>query len=1042
MNGRIYTVPLGTPFLKALAEGILNGDLIRDWPLADNPLRLADITILLPTRRAARAAEAAFLEASGVAALIMPTIRPISTADEDQSLISVLTNGVINNADAALESLEIPVEIGPLERITTLMRMIATWHNNRFKIGEAQTQLTMAQAANLAVELCRLMDDVEREGVSLHDISNLVPDMFAGHWQATVDFLKIVTETFPDFLEAADRISPAARTNLVIGNEAQRISSSDDGKPVIVAGVTGSIPATVDLMRAVMGLRNGAVVVPGLDLQLDEESWQSIYPNHPEHPQFGLRKLLEGLNHRRADVITLGTVTASRIADTRARLISEALRPSTTTARWRDYTENADTSAVSNAIKGLNIITAPTAHDEAEAVALILREAIETPGQTAALISPDRILARRVAIRLRSLGIRVDDSAGRPFIKTVPGTFLNLVIDAAASGFAPAPTMALLKHPLCRLGLGAFDMRRRARALEIMAFRRPYLGRGIDGVIAALEVARLPDETGERQHPAARRLWDEDRDAALELAQALRDACAPLTELFRATDRTTFQTFVRAHIAAAEALAALPVNDEDGSTVANPLWTSTSGEAAATLIASMLREDLIDFDVPPAEYRELFLSLVARENVREGPDVHPRVTIWGPLEARLQQPDVVVLGSLNEGKWPEAAEPGAWLNRPMRASLGLPQPEEEVGRAALDFATQLGASQVYLTRAEKVKGVPTVPSRWLMRLEAVLDGMGLRATIHSDQRWTSWARARDLIDASQRITIDAPEPRPAVSLRPRKLSVTAIEEWLRNPYAIFARRILALEPLPPIGTEPDSSLRGALVHSMLSAFAKAHPEKLPDDIYGELHRIGSETLARYTGDARVAAFWLPRLSRFLAWFAETEPERRSAVARTIAETNGSLILDAPAGPFTLTARADRIDVCTDGIVITDYKTGAVPSHAKVRSGQAPQLPLEAAIAANETGFASVSPARTSALRYIRASGGEPPGEETTVDCRGSVEDVTATSLTGLTDLIARFDDEATPYQAVRRPGFKYDYDDYAHLARVAEWSADSDQEDE
>ena len=156
-----------------------------------------------------------------------------------------------------------------------------------------------------------------------------------------------------------------------------------------------------------------------------------------------------------------------------------------------------------------------------------------------------------------------------------------------------------------------------------------------------------------------------------------------------------------------------------------------------------------------ADYADLYATLLARENVRERTAVHPRVAIWGPFEARLQQPDILILGSLNEGTWPEAAEPGAWLNRPMRRDLGLPSPEEEIGRAAHDFVSLLGAKTVYLTRAEKVDGVPTVPSRWLMRLTALLKGMDLTNVLEAD---TAVARlgARTRPDQASRIKIKAP----------------------------------------------------------------------------------------------------------------------------------------------------------------------------------------------------------------------------------------------------------------------------------------------
>jgi ATP-dependent helicase/nuclease subunit B len=356
------------------------------------------------------------------------------------------------NGDSAA-ALELPPAISSLSRTLVLMQLISRW---RQRMGDT-SGASPAQAAQLAAELSKLMDDVERENVSLDGIQTLVPDQYADHWQKTVEFLKILTEYWPQYLAASGLTSPEARRNALILAEADRISKLKPDDVVIVAGVTGSIPATVALMRAVAARSSGAIVLPTLDQDLDEESWNAV---GPEHPQFGLKKLLDSLGISRRDVQLLPGIADNAERQSRADFFSEAMRPAEQTANWHRYAAAADKSKLKAALSGVSLIETPSAQDEAETVALILREAVETPGQTAALVSPDRLLARRVAIRLEAWGIRVDDSAGRPFAKTVPGAFLALVIAAAESNFAPPETMALLRHPLCRLKLGAFDIRR------------------------------------------------------------------------------------------------------------------------------------------------------------------------------------------------------------------------------------------------------------------------------------------------------------------------------------------------------------------------------------------------------------------------------------------------------------------------------------------------------------------------------------------------------------------------------------------------------
>lgn len=1036
MTVRVYTVPVGVPFLPALAKAIVAGNLPRPGGTKPSPLDLADYTLMLPTRRATRALQKAFLTSTGLDAVLTPRIRAIAEGDEDASLVSAAAEGL----NQGREALELPAAVGTLERTLYLMQLVEHWQaatSSRQQPGEAATNNTPAQAAHLAAELASLMDEVERENVALSGLENLVPETYSEHWKLTLDFLKIATEYWPLQLKEIDKSSAVGRRNSLILAEAQRLRSTAPSSPVIVAGVTGSIPATVTLMRAVADLANGAIVLPALDLSLDADSWDRIVPDHPEHPQYGLKKLLDALGVPRAEVKVLPGAEASVDLAQRSAFLSEALRPASTTGRWHAFTHSANTAEIAKALKDVSLIETPNALDEAEVVSLILREAVDRPGRTAALVSPDRLLARRVAVRLESWGIRVDDSAGRPFAKTVPGTFLDLVINAAVDDFAPAALMALLKHPLCRIEFKAFDIRRFGRALEIAAFRTPYLGRGLGGVAAALAKHESDKADGARLHAVARRLWDEDLAGAHDVVERLTKAYAPLTDLYARKTQSALRTFTSAHNAVAEALSALP--EEERTEAGGPLWQHEAGDTARNFFLALLDETMPSPQIRAGEYADLYRTLLARENVRERTPVHPRVSIWGPFEARLQQPDVLVLGSLNEGTWPEAAEPGAWLNRPMRESLDLPSPEEDIGRAAHDFASLTGASELYLTRAQKVKGVPTVPSRWLMRIEALLSGLSLEDALKPQRPWLAWARARDHIQEDKRIRIKVPEPRPPIAARPRRMSVSRVEDWIRNPYSIYARSILKLEPLPALGPPPDQSLRGALVHAVLSQFSNAHPSAMPDDTALVLKDIANGVLQAYTGHPRVAAFWLPRLDRFLAWFAATEQNRRLGVSRVVAETEGSLVIPAPGGPFTLTARADRIDMRADGLVITDYKTGTMPKPKDVRDTRAPQLPLEAAIALMGTGFTNVSGKGVAGLRFIRASGGEPAGEQRDIDA-DDIAALAEKARIGLAELVALYDTVETPYRAVRRPGFRYDYDDYAHLARVAEWSAHVDEE--
>lgn len=1022
IRGRVYTVRAGRPFMTALAQALLQGTFTEGKrPATHDPLALADLTLMLPSRGMVTALQAAFMAAAGGEALLLPRIKPIA---DTQTELDVLTSAEDLAAAAATGSQRV---IGQLERQLALIDPVFLWARQTGK------STTPAQAVHLAKELALLMDMLETQGLGAEALGKIVPEELSEHWKLTLKFLEIMTHFWPQHLEEIGALSPVAHRHRILRAEIARLEAHPPREPVIIAGVTALDPVAVDLARAVLALPNGALVLPALDQACDDATWAAIMPKHPEHPQFGLAKLLADLGVSRADVTELSSAPASQPEAARARFVSEAMRPAETTEHWHHFVVQARSGAMPAALAEMHLVEAATAEEEAEAIALMLREAAELPGKTAALVTPDRNLARRVSVRLRAWGLRVPISGGTPFTQTQSGAFLDLVIDAAAHGFAPRAVCDLLKHGMTRAGLPEQVLHAGVRTLELAVFRQPYFGEGLDGLLRALDRAYADRAAQKRRHPSVERLTDSDWEAARALVKALELAFRPLLALFADDTPRTLADLVRAHTNAAQQL-----------TPAEGLWFGPAGEWGSKFFAKLMEADLKSTEMAAEAYPEFYRALVAEKSLSVDGPQHPRLSIWDPFEARLKQPDLVILGGLNEATWPAGAEPGPWLNRPMRASLGLAAPEERIGSAAHDFATLLCAPRVVLTRAAKVDGSPTVPSRWLLRLEALRNGLSVQAP---QGPWLAWAAHRNAIDGPV-APVRAPMPRPPVHLRPRRLSVTAIEKWFANPYALYAQRILRLEPLQDVGHEPGGALRGEIIHDALGKFARAYPDTLPDDIAGTLVGFAEEALRELTGSPRVAAFWAPRFERFAHWFAETEPDRRKGTSLQLAEISGAHVITAGGEPFTLTARADRIDLRTGSgglaVIITDYKSasGIKELAGRAARGVAPQLPLEAAIAL-AGGFAGVgSPARkpnVEGLRYISASGGEPPGLEVAV----KIDDIAGFAgkmLTGLESMVAAFSREETPYAALRRPAYTYDYDDYAHLARIAEWSSDTPEE--
>ncbi len=588
---------------------------------------------------------------------------------------------------------------------------------------------------------------------------------------------------------------------------------------------------------------------------------------------------------------------------------------------------------------------------------------------------------------------------------TPPGVFLRLTAEMIAEGMEPLPLLAALKHPLACGGDKAGVFRGQVRAFEEAVLRGVRPGQGFDGLKAALG----EDKT---RKPLAQWL-DRLVAVAKPFAQIMARPSAPLKEL------------AAAHLAFAEAL-----TGDDTEAGTERLWRGEAGEATAAFFAQLL-EAAGDFPpMEPATYTPLLRTLMGGAMVRPRFGRHPRLHVWGLLEARLQQADLVVLGGLNEGGWPLETPADSWMSQPMRQSFGLPPAEVHMGLSAHDFAQAFAAPEVVMTRSTRVAGTPTVPSRWLLRIEALLPE---NQQIAGAQEYLHWYEELDAPEAVRPIA--TPKPMPPVAARPRKLYVTKIETWIRDPYAIYARYILGLKPLDPLDADPGAAERGQFIHKALDAFVKRFPKELPANAEEELLVIGETAFGKALERPSVRALWWPRFTRIATWFVAIERERRAEGIFPLAtEVNGKITLSGSQGDFVLKACADRIDRMTGGgIAVIDYKTGSVPSKKQVESGLSPQLPLEAAIAA-AGGFEGMEMATPEVLLYIRLTGRTPPGEMKPI--KAGAMKLAEAALKGLRRRIATFDDENTPYLSRLRPMFLSHEGDYDHLARVKEWSAD------
>ena len=1018
----VFNIPASAPFLPVLIGALRDGRLVNGFPASRDPLELARATLYLPTRRACQLARDAFVAAFDGQAAILPSIVALGDLDEDEIIFAETAT-----AELAEDALALPPAIGKLDRRLLLAQLIVRWAAAiRPEQGAPLIANTPAAALALADDLARLIDDAITRKMDWQRLDSLVPDQFDKYWQLTLDFLKIARDYWPERLKERNEIDAAERRDRLIEAEMKRLAGGN--QPVIAAGSTGSMPATAKLLAAIAQLPHGAVVLPGLDTLLDEESWRGITARADEksgpgvvHPQFAMQALLARIGIARDAVKQLAVPAAHG----RELLASEAMRPAATTDRWQTCFKAADFAAAADkAMDGLSVIETANAEEEALAIAVCLREAVETPHKTAALVTPDRGLARRVVAALERWQVEVDDSGGDALADTPAGTFARLVAEAAVGGLEPAPLLALLKHTLLRLGAEAGAHARAIAALERAVLRGPRPRRGSAGLLHALSSFKATRDELHRNDPRSF-VVAADLDAAKRLVEMLAQALAPLEALGR--NLHSMFTLVQAHAKALEALA------DDGKAIA--AYAGTDGRqllrAFETLAESQASQTL---ELAAADYPEVFHLLLSDRAERRAEIGNPRVRIFGLLEARLQNVDRIVLGGLNESTWPPDTRSDPWLSRPMRLDLGLNLPELRIGLSAHDFAQALGAPEVILTRAAKQAGAPTVSSRFMQRLAAVSGERRWQAAKARGAIYTNYVRALD--HPAKVSPAPRPQPVPPPEARPAQLSVTDIENWLRDPYTIYAKHVLRLFPLEAVDTPPGAADRGTFIHEAIGEFTKTFADALPADVTRELVARGEKHFAPLKDYEEARAFWWTRFLRIAGWFQGWERERRAGATKIFAELSGKHSIALGKAGFLLTARADRIERRADGsYAILDYKTGQPPTEPQVRSGLAPQLTLEAAILRNG-GFPGIAAGSVSEIGYVRLKGGDPPGEPKTIRFTDGTPDSCADiALQKLTGIAQRFLVGGEPYRSLVHPMWKKHYGDYDHLARVKEWAA-------
>ena len=927
----IWTVPASCSFSEVLAENLMK---------KYQGLSLAQVTLILPSRRAVKAIKDAFLKKTKNTALMLPHM--VSLYD----------------LEGMLPDISPPID--EIEQLFILIRLI-----------RQKQETSYAKAVEIAQNLALFMDELITYDVPFEALSTLSPDDFAKHWQQTLSFLEIIGKFYPEILKERGKSAPAFYHKKLLEKIAADWKENPPAHPVIAAGFNGGLPTINRFLKEINAFENTDIILPYLDKNLTPDEWEKL---DETHPQYMLRTLLKELD------ITPDKVCELALNENpRQNLATRMMAPVSLTHLWQK-----ETPLTSDVLKGISLMESATADEEALSIALILREVLETPNKTAALVTPNRTLAKRVIAHMRRWQVLLDDSGGTPLYQTPVGRFFLQLAEAAASPKVKE-FLILLKNPLSACGENPVLFRKKIQLLEKRArenheqtaFFKPDLPPGSEALFN-LFVNPVP---------------------------------VPLEEL------------IRAHIQTAEAFAA-----SDDRTAQERLWSKEDGILLSELFIKLLEHAKDLPPIEPIEYPAFLRSLLSLKSVRPKFGMHPRLDILGVMESRLQQPDLIVIGGLNEGTFPEAPSGDLWLSRPMREQLNLPLPEEKIGIAANDFIHAFMGKEVVLSRALKENGTPTIQSRWLLRMETVLKASGLTLPAKKHPL-VAFLRPVPKVKPSER-----PMPCPPVSVRPNKISVTGVETWMKDPYSIYAKEILKLKKLDDLGKEPSSAEFGTAFHRILKAFLSLPLNERTDE---KLEEISKKSFEEQGLSPERMTFLKPKFDRAMRWIKENQP---SFIPFT--EEEAHLNLNLKSGKFTLSGCADRIDIINNEATLIDYKSGTPPKPSEVRTGFAPQLLLEGFLL-EKGGFKNIGTKKVAQMDYIQLSGKNEGAQVISIVNKDHPpESLIQKAEQNLMMLIDLFRDKNTPYTACPHAGRMLDFNDYAHLERLAEWQNNQEEEED
>jgi len=884
---KVYSIAAHRGFADALVAGLVPR-------YSDPELGLAKLTLLLPSARAARTISEAFIRHFGESrqqGMLMPRMAVVGDLDLDETLGSLLD---------PLGACEISPAADPMRRIFALVELL------RAEMGEdaPPTSALLRLAREAAATMDRLLvENVSPDDLIGEPVLERLGDL-AEHWQKSIRLFARVQQQWLVQLEQRGEVDGAARRNLLFERARNRWREAPPSTPIVAAGVTSAAPELAKMLRTIADLENGAVILPDLDLAMADTAWDELgaagQSDDPggltfgrgdvlTHPQYHLKLLLNRMGVNRAEVRQWHRKGASAAPPERTHAISSLFLPPEASKVW------VDLKPEKRRLAGVRLIKSQNSEEEAQAIAVLVRETLEEPEKTVAIITPDRGLARRVVQHLERWNIAADDSAGQPLHLTAAGRFLLQLAEVISDDVAPVALIAALAHPMVRRG-----EQRREWLEALRAFERKLRGPRPSGGFETLSIVARDAGVGD--------WWN-------EVTEILKPMAGGGDERSALADRTDSLTL------AAEALAG------------GDLWAREDGRSLSRFLDEFRRNARdIGTHIENDELHAVLRDAMSEIAVRPPYGGHPRVAIYGLLESRMTRADLVLCGGLNEGTWPATPSTDPLLAPAILRALGVPGSEFRIGLSAHDLAGALGAPQVVLSRAVRDTDGPAIPSRFLLRIEALL---GERADEHREERIPSIASNLDRIVARSE-EYPRPQPDPSPALRDVPIKVTALDRLLGDPYQFYASEVLGLRGLDDLDADSTPAWQGTLAHDILQKWHEARVSNPKADIIAAAEKVFSEKNVH----PLLRGLWSPRLFAALEWVAETIEAQQDREVVSV-ERKGSMKHKG----VRVYGRADRIDRLADNsLAIIDYKTGIPPSASQVEAGFALQLGLLGLIA--------------------------------------------------------------------------------------------------